>query len=467
VAGLSAAPYLRAHLAPPPGRTFAGAFLFVEDVYNYLGYVQQAEDGAFVFRSKLTTAPHPPALVNLEWWAAGRLSCLLGRRPLLAWRLLGLFASLAFVGLADTWLRRAGLPDRHRLPALLLICLGAGLGGAISWLGLSRTTPIDLYTGLFPVIELLANPHFVIGTSLTMAALLALASGSRRGTVAGLALAAAAGLTRPYDVVVIAAARAIAVAATEPPRRWPRLLLPLAALAPVAGYMYAVVHGNPAFTAFQAERYPPPATAAVLVALAPALAVAALSLRGPQGAADVRRLRAHLWAWVAFGVVLIVLRPVPYALQFLAGIGMPLLALAALGLARWRPAATVAVLVLLSSPLAAALWRTTRLDAPAFVPAAEMEAAHALRAVCAPGDVALAPPPIGLYALAYASCTPFVSHPAMAGYDERLARARAFYAGGATEPRDRFLIAERVTVLVSPQGGGYRVCRLDSAASCP
>ena len=66
VAAVSTAPYVKAQLRAPPGRVFVGAFLFVEDVYNYLGYVQQAEDGAFLFRSKLTAEPHAPALVRRD-----------------------------------------------------------------------------------------------------------------------------------------------------------------------------------------------------------------------------------------------------------------------------------------------------------------------------------------------------------------------------------------------------------------
>jgi hypothetical protein len=465
VAALSTAPYVRAHLAPPPGRAFVGAFLFVEDIYNYLGYVQQAEDGAWLFRSKLTAEPHPAALINLEWWAAGRLSRLLGRSPLLAFRLMGLAAALAFVALADAWLRRAGLPGTHRLPALLLVCFGAGLGGALSGLGLARSTPIDLYTGLFPVIELLANPHFVIGTSLTMGALLALAHGSPKGTTAGVALAAAAGLTRPYDLVMIVAARGLAVALTEPPRRWAGLILPLAALTPVVAYMYWLVHHNVAFAAFQAERFPPPPVLAVLAALAPALALAALARGAPAAAPEARRLRTHLWAWAAAGLALIVLRPVPYALQFLAGIGVPLLTLGAVGLARRRPRATMAALAVLSSTLMAALWRTTGDDSRAFVPPPLLEAARALRGVCRTGDVVLAPPEIGLLTLAFSSCVPFVSHPAMNGYEERLAETRAFYGEWDGERRAAFLARVCPTVLVEPgAAAGYVMLRRPACA---
>jgi hypothetical protein len=174
---VTSVPHLVKALAPPPGQTFAGVFLSWQDCYNYLGFVRQAESGDFLFRNRVLGAPHAPVLVNLEWWAAGRLSALLGRSPLLAFRLLGLLASLALLGLADRWLRAAGLPATHRFAALLLIGFGGGLGGLrFELLGPPAWRSLDLVAGLYPFIEMVANPHFVTGTALLAGALLAFAS---------------------------------------------------------------------------------------------------------------------------------------------------------------------------------------------------------------------------------------------------------------------------------------------------
>ena len=78
---VTTAPYLRAFLSPPPGTRFVGFFYYVDDAYNYLSYVQQAEIGSFVFVNKLFIPAHAPALVNLEWWSVGTLSRLLGGHP--------------------------------------------------------------------------------------------------------------------------------------------------------------------------------------------------------------------------------------------------------------------------------------------------------------------------------------------------------------------------------------------------
>src|SRR5688572_13716434 len=131
VSGLTSLPYLWAAAHPPPGRAFVGFFYYVDDAYNYLSFVQQAEDGALLFRNKQISPPQPGRLVNLEWWLVGRLSAVLGRRPALAYRLFGVAAALALLAAVDRWLVAAGLPSTHRLAALLLVSVGGGLGGAL------------------------------------------------------------------------------------------------------------------------------------------------------------------------------------------------------------------------------------------------------------------------------------------------------------------------------------------------
>src|SRR5258708_3435420 len=275
---LTSTPYLRARLDPPRGMTFLGFFYFIDDMYNYLSYVQQAEDGAFGFVNKLTTAPHPPALVNLEWWSVGRLSALLGRRPILAYRIFGILAALAFVLGADRWLRRAGLPATHTLPALLLVFTGAGLGGIrYELMGPPAWRSLDLVTGLFPFIELLVNPHFVAGTALLLWALLGFSVGGVRGNLQGLVLGTILGLVRPYDLVLLGGIRALALLWTEPPPAWPRGLAVLAGLLPVSAYNYWLFYRNPAFASLSQYAYVFPPLRDLALALGPALALALLA----------------------------------------------------------------------------------------------------------------------------------------------------------------------------------------------
>ena len=54
-----------------------------------------------------------------------------GGHLLLAYRIFGVRVAAGFVLVADRWLQRLGLGDRDRLPALLLVALGGGLGGLL------------------------------------------------------------------------------------------------------------------------------------------------------------------------------------------------------------------------------------------------------------------------------------------------------------------------------------------------
>ena len=173
LAGVSLSLLLRAWLVPPPGTAFIGTFYYTDDFFNYLTMVEQAQRGEIVFRSKLASPSLPADLVNLEWLLAGWLAALLGGRTVLAFRLFGLLAIGGWVYAADRYLLRSGLGDRHRLPALLLVFTGGGVGGllwAVGWLRGDRA--FDLVTGAYPFVAALANPHFVAGSALLLLSLI-------------------------------------------------------------------------------------------------------------------------------------------------------------------------------------------------------------------------------------------------------------------------------------------------------
>jgi hypothetical protein len=438
---LSTAPYVRATLSPPPGRAFVGFFWFVDDSYNYLSFVQQAEAGAVLFHNKLVLEDHPATLINLEWWTVGVLSRLLGGHPVVAYRLFGLAALAALVLGIDRWLAAAGVPASHRLPALLLVTTGAGLGGIRLLLGADVARCLDLTTGLFPVLEALSNPHFVAGTALLVWALRAHAGPS---FWAAAALGTALGLTRPYDLIVLAVVRTVVVALTEPMREWRRHAAAMAALLPVAAYNYWAFYRQPAFAFYAEAAYVFPSRGDLAWALGPAAVLAAATLGAPstfrEGPAGVARL--HLAAWCAIALVVVVLRPVHFSLQFLVGVGLPLLALAAVGLGRFPVGYTVAAALALSSTAVAAVWLTLQPTLAAYVPAERLALAGALRRDCRPGDRLVAPADIGLWAGGLTACRAFTSHAIEPAHDERREAVRMFYAGG--DPAGRAAFLERV-----------------------
>jgi len=449
-------PYARAWLYPPRGTEFLGNFYSMPDVYNYLSYVQQAEDGAFVFVNKLTIEPHPPALVNLEWWTIGRLSALIGRHPTLAYRLFGLAATLALLLAADRWLALAGIPGSHRLAALLLVSTGAGFGGALFlWSGPPAWRFLDLTTGLYPIISVLVNPHFVIGTALLTWALLAFhLRPDARGQAASVLLGSVLGLIRPYDLVMLVVIRSIAVLALEPRRRWVPLFAWLLGFAPVAAYNYWVFYRNPAFKSLSGFTYSFPPVTWIALALAPAALLAVpwvwtRARRGEPGYAG----QIYFAAWIAAGV-LFLLQPVSYSLQMLVNFGLPILALVAVVLSRFGPGVTMGVAGLLLSTGLIGVKLLLEDNPTWFVPAVKLQAARAFRSVCRPGDLALSPPDIGQYVNAYSPCKAYVSHWIAPGYEARERETLDFYDTDLPARRGALLDRHCIRHVLLPASAG-------------
>jgi hypothetical protein len=157
----------------------------------------------------------------------------------------------------------------------------------------------------------------------------------------------------------------------------------------------------------------------------------------------------HLTVWAGVALLVILARPVHFSLQFLVGMGLPLLALGAFGLARApRPVLPAVALAFAASQLVL----THFLSEPRplwLVPRAEMDLARALRPACRPGDVLFAPPTLGLLTYGLTPCRAFLSHRVDPGYEERLGELRAFSTLRAEE-RSALLDRYRITHLVLP-----------------
>jgi hypothetical protein len=449
-------PYARAILMPPAGTRFVGVFYSIPDVYNYFSYMQQAEDGAFVFVNKLTLDPHAPALVNLEWWAVGRLSGLTGLGLPLAFRILGLGATFLLVVGVDRWLTSAGLPERHRLGALLLVFLGGGFGGVLFLvLGPPAWRFLDLTTGLFPCLGILVNPHFVTGAALLVWALIGLVRGGA-GTALGLVLGNGLGLSRPYDLVLLVGIRVLSVAMTRPPSKWPRELLPLLGFLPAVLVNYRVLYASPAFRMLSGFKYVLPDFGGYALALGPALALAALGARvALAGEGTERAYRTALLAWAVMalftmGGLAIVY---PYLAQSAANIGVPLFGLAALGLAGRPPRVLLLVALFFSTTGVIALKLLLEDNPSWFVPKERIEAALALHDPCRGGGVVMAPPEIGMYVNAYSACRAYVTHVVAPDTAEREQEMSDFYLHSEPAERQSLLDRRCVTQLVLPRDG--------------
>lgn len=465
VLGLTLTPWAITASYPPAGTTFLGTFYYVDDFFNYLSFAQQAEGGAFLFTNKAILADHAPALMNLEWWMVGLLSRLLGGgHLLLAYRIFGVLAVLGFLVVADRWLQRLGLDEEHRLPALLLVATGGGLGGFLfTFAGRGLTDCLDLFTGLFPFVGFLTNPHFTAGTALLLLCLLLhdTAEGARGMALATLAATALA-LVRPYDVVLLVLIRGTAVLLLEPARLWLVRLVPLLGLLPVTAYLYWLFYRNPAFAFYSGTAYVFPQATDFLWALGPAVILAVPGALTRSTNEEARRLRVHLAVWAGFAVLVIAMeqtlsvfkiRPVGFSLQFLVGVGFPLLALGAVGLRRFGPPVTLLAAALFAMTLATALrfvltprsfWLTGR---------ETMAVVETLRTTCRKGDVLFAPPDVGLFAYGLTACRSFLSHRISPDYDERVRQMERFSTATPAE-RQTLLDAYHVRHLVLPGDPG-------------
>jgi hypothetical protein len=450
------APYARAWLQPPPGRAFAGTFHWIDDLYTYVAFVQQAEDGSFLFRNKLADPSRARAdIVNLEWWLVGRVSFALGRRPFLAYRLLAAAAILALVAGAERWLDRLGVPASHRVAALALVFLGGGLGGFLFELtDLPARRCLDLSLGVFPFLEVLANPHWVAATALLLWALWCFAAvPAPRGPLLGAGLGTVLGLVRPYDAALLFGIEGLAVALTSPAREWPRRLLRVVPVGLALAYnAWLLLSSQDARRQMSSFGVVSPSPADLLPALGPAVLLASTAWWRREGEGAGYRLRLALWA--ALALLLVVLRPLPVSLQFVVGVGLPLLLLGATGLSRFAPRWTALAALCLSTSTVVATRIVLADDPNWFVPRERLGAALALRGWCRPGDRVLAPPDIGLYAHGLTACRAFVSHQAAPDHALRLAEVLAFYTTASPVERAALLDRHRLTHLVLPGDPG-------------
>jgi hypothetical protein len=306
---------------------------------------------------------------------------------------------------------------------------------------------------MFPFMEALLNPHFVWASALLVWTVLAFL---RERPRAALVLGTVLGLSRPYDLVVVMAVRTMAVLLE---RRRPaaalRALLPLLGFVPVLAYQVWVLVLSPHFRVFSDVAYEAPPLVDLAVAMGPAVALAGLWWPRRERAAGVtHEAQLHLASWAAVGVALAVLRPVPYVLQFLAGIGTPLLALAALGLARRPPALTLGAAALSASTAVIALGIVLQPNPRWHVPAERYGAALALRRSCRTGDRVFAPADIGLYANAHSACTAWISHGAAATFAARQHEVERFYSPVPARERAALLDRLCMTHVLLPEDDG-------------
>jgi hypothetical protein len=259
-------------------------------------------------------------------------------------------------------------------------------------------------------------------------------------------------VVRPYDFALLGALRLLGVLLSGPPAGWLRRLWPLASLLPGVAWNFWVFYASSTFSAYPEFRYTFPSWPQIAWALGPA---ALLALAGPRRSVpEQSEVSAHLAAWVATVLAILALRPVNFALQFAVGVGLPLLALGALGLSRLGPRVVLLAALAYSTTAVVALRIVLQPDPNWFVARERLGAALVLRDHCATGELALAPPDIGLYLGGLSACRPFVSHVLAPEFPRHLAVVQDFYGQATPELRAALLDRVGVRYLVLPGDPG-------------
>ena len=457
LAVLTTATYIAAAVRPPsPGARFTGAFFYQDDYYQYLSFVEQAARGRVVFANKFDPRPHPPAVVNVEWWVAGVLAWLLGGSPVLGFHALRVGAIVAMLVGAARLLSMAGVTGARLAWALVLFASAGGLGWLRLLMGVPGSTVPDVVMGLYPFHQALMNAHFVTATALllwTFVFFLEWRAGTRTRW-AWVACGWALGMSRPYDLVTFALAAA--VLAVAPPRRRPPLpaLLELAWLVPVFGY-YALLmraqRGLGGWTGVQSGDLTPPLLDFAL-ALLPALVLAGVGWRGPR-ADDPLQVRTAVAIWAAVVAVIVIGYPSPMVKQFATTLGPAVLLLAGAVAPARALAAGVALLLPTSVFL---LWRVLNPFPDWFQSRDYAAAVDLLHGTCRPGEVAVAPSDVSLMIAGLTPCTVALGHRGLTpAWPEAVAAGTRFY-DRATPPawRTAYLDGTRATYVLLPAGGG-------------
>lgn len=447
----TATPYIVAALAPPRDTTFTGFFFYSDDQFNYLAHSQQAENGSFLFRNKLLLTPHEPGLLNIEWWLVGRLSAILGGSPLLANRLITAPLLLLFLLAIDRWLCRLGLASELRLSGLLLVAFGGGSGWLLHVVfGRDLGQCPDIATGLYPFQLSLSNSHFLFGITILVWAFLLADDARPSRRWAAILLATVVGLSRPYDMISFGLVRGAAVLVGTPWRRWLSGMLPLFGLLPAALLNYWMFYRGPSHGFYAAIPYVfPPALHFLIALLPPALLLLPALLRGWRPREGGALLLATA-LWLAFVGCMVIFRPLEFWAQFVVGAAVPLLVVAAVAFSSFGARALRMAGASVAGNAVFLTWLVLQPTSRTFAPAEQVAAARAFRIACQSGDLALAPPLVGLWLSAYSACTPYVSHAAAPANAVRLDVVNGFYGDADPEARRRILESLHVRHVLLP-----------------
>jgi hypothetical protein len=346
-------PYVYAHLAAPPGRTFMGFFFLGDDANTYLAKMRGGFDGAWAWTNRYTTEPSQPVYFFVYWIALGHLASLLHLPLLLTFHLARVVGAVLLLYGGWLFIEHFVEDPGARRWALYFLAFGLGMGYLIQAIGKpvffgQQTDTLDWrMPELSAFYSILALPHFAWAAAFqAIAAVLTLRAAEhgslRLGFLAGLAWLGEASIHAQMPILIGAAVVVAILYRRVSLRGYAAVALALAMVAPYVLYSYVELH-NPAVSRWSGQwrNNFAPDLLSLSLALAPQLLLAALAL--PRMLRRRSRGDVFLLAWLVL-LAIILWAPTPadnLRRRFFDGIYLPLVVMAAEGffsavLPRWR-----------------------------------------------------------------------------------------------------------------------------------
>ena len=337
-------PYVYAHLAQPPGRTFMGFFFLGDDANTYLAKMRGGLEGSWLWTNRYTTEPSQPVYFFTWWIALGHLAGLLHLDLLLTFHLAMFAGALLLLWSASVFIGHFVEDPSARRWALFFLAFGLGFGYLLQAAGKpvvlgAQTDTLDWrMPELSAFYSILALPHFAWAAAFQALAVVATLRAAERGSLrwgllAGLAWLGEASIHAQMPILVGAAVVVAVLARPVSARGYAAVALALAMVAPYVLYSYVELH-NPEVSRWSGQwrNNFAPDLLSLGLALFPQLLLAALAV--PRMLRRRSRGDVFLLAWLVL-LAVILWAPTPAGnlrRRFFDGVYLPLVVMAAEGM---------------------------------------------------------------------------------------------------------------------------------------
>lgn len=331
---LIVAPYLFAVQVNNADSVFGGFLINPIDGHSYLAKMQQGMHGEWRFVLPYTAEAGNGAFLFLFYLGLGHLGRILNLPLIVLFHSVRIIGAILLLGVLYLFNKKLFKEQRYQNLGFAICALGSGLGWIAIFAGLFSS---DFWVAeAYPFLSMYTNPHFSIGLSLMI---LALMPDRKPSKIAELCLGIGLGIIQPFAVVIVLIVKAgkIIVDSFEREGGSQRIfksgdLFPTIAFAFGGGsilvYQYWSILSDPVLALWNSQNITvAPRMADLIISLSPTLVLAGA---GVKTAWQKRRGRSLvIWAVVSLVLVLI-----PWNLQrrFLTGIYVPLVGLAVYGL---------------------------------------------------------------------------------------------------------------------------------------